>query len=49
MCTWLLFEEEKPPAHGIEAVKSFISCPCDTGKQPLMPKIFSATGKMRNE
>jgi hypothetical protein len=29
--------------------KSFISCPCDTGKQPPLPKIVSVTGKMTNE
>ena len=33
----------------LEAVKSFISSPCDTGKQPLIPKIVSDTGKMTNE
>ena len=26
-----------------------LSCPCDTGKQPLIPKIVSDTGKMTNE
>ena len=28
---------------------SFISCPCDTGKRSLIPKIVSVTGKMTNE
>ena len=32
----------------LEAIKSFISCPCDTGKQPLAPKIVFVTGKMTN-
>ena len=29
----------------LEAVKSFISSPCDTGKQPLAPKIVFSLGK----
>ena len=31
------------------AENELISCPCDTGKQPLIPKIVSDTGKMTNE
>ena len=28
---------------------SFISCPCETGKHSLIPKIVSVTGKMTIE
>ena len=33
----------------LEAIKSFISCPCEAGKQPLTPKIIFLIGKMTNE
>ena len=49
--TWAENEHWQPlvALRPLEAVKSFISCPCDTGKQPLIPKIVSDTGKMTNE
>ena len=33
----------------LEAIKSFISCPCEAGKQPLTPKIIFLIRKMTNE
>ena len=33
----------------LEAIKSFISCPCEAGKQPLIPKMVFLIGKMTNE